>query len=241
MNGEEPAWGIHAAPGDGARIAAASMSRVGYPPKPTQSDGGGHDTAAALAGAAHQPQVRRRTTTRQSQVEAMFPIPTDPGVFSWMDAADATRAAAMQRLDRFVEWLCATFAMHEVLTPCWSRHPAIVFELWALERHFTAACIEGDNKADVARWLNQLAATRGRLNTEWRARNCEYGHVDPVAEDAGRVAARRADYAAHYWPIGDVPEPPDGGGHPWQRWTWPATDEALTPIAKPVHARTAMD
>ncbi len=240
MNGDEQAWGVHTAPGDGARIAAAAISRVSRPPQPRQADDdGAHDAATALADAARRPQARRRTNARQAQVEAMFPISSDPGVFSWMDAADATRTAAMQRLDRFVEWLCAVFAMHEVLTPCWSRHPAVVFELWALERHFTAACIEGDNKAEVARWLNQLGATRVRLNTEWRARDCEYGHADPVAEDPARVAARRAHYAAHFWPTGDVPEPSEGG-HIWQRWTWPPTDEALIPIAKPVHTRTAM-
>lgn len=240
-DGDEQAWpaGIQAAPGDGARIAAASMARVGYPPPPTVPDDGRAATSA-LVGTERRSQGGRQATTRQLQIEAMFPIPTDPGVISWMDAADVTRAAAMQRLDRFVEWLCATFAMHEVLTPCWSRHPAIVVELWALERYFTATCVEGDNKAEPARWLNQLAATRARLNTDWRARGCEYGHTEPIAEDADRVAARRAHYAEHYWPAGIVPQPSEGG-HPWQRWTWPPTDEALSPIAAPVHARSAME
>lgn len=223
-DGNEQAWGPDPA-GQGA-------GRVSRPPQVSHGDGGppANDPFSNSGGLGSFAKVKGGVWAR---VDAMYPMQTDPGVFSWMDAEPPIIAAAMQRLDRFVEWLCATFAFGEVITPCWSAHPAIVQELWALERYYRLAHDAGANLAEPVRWLNQLAATRTRLGAEWRARGCEYQHVEPIAEAANRVAERRGFYLADYWPDGEIPLDDPPGGFVWQRWAWPASDESGTEISPP--------
>lgn len=223
-DGDEQAWGP---------VGQAS-DRLGRPPKVSHADGGppANDPFSTSGGLGEFARVKG-----WAPVDATFPIPVDAGVFSWMDAAPSTITAAMQRVDRFVEWLCATFAFGEVLTPCWCLHPAVVQELWALERYHRLAHDVAANLAEPVRWLNQLAVTRARLGSEWRARGCEYQHADPVVEAATRVAERRGYYIADYWPDGEVPVEDPPGGFDWQRWSWPEVDESGAPISLPDHVR----
>ena len=235
---DEQAWPPRYTTADGDRVAGAARARIGAgspgaPPSAAQRAAGDRVTAAGGftggPGAVPAPGAPPR-------VERMYPIPVDPGVFSWLDADESTRAAALQRLDRFVEWLCATFAMNDVLTGCWRRHPAVVAELWALERYFVAAHVEGDNKAEPARWLNQLAVTRGRLGSDWRAHGCEYSHQERVAEAEARVATRREQYLTDY---AMEPTQVEAKQEPWRRWAWPHTDESGARILAPEHVLAA--
>ncbi|MEG3614651.1 hypothetical protein [Isoptericola haloaureus] len=227
-DGNEQAWG------PGTRRDATRVSR---PPQVSHGDGGppANDPFSRSGGLGPFAKAKGGGWAR---VDAMFPVQHDPGVFSWMDADVATRAAAMQRLDRFVEWLCATFAFGEVITPCWSLHPAIVQELWALERYHRLAHDDGANLAEPVRWLNQLASTRTRLGAEWRARACDYQHVEPIAEAASRIAERRGYYLVDYWPDGEIPLEDPPGGFAWQRWSWPDVDESGAEITPPDHIGT---
>ena len=232
-DGDEQAWGPDR-PGPAG-------GRVGRPPQVSHGDGGppANDPLSTSSGLGS---FAKHSRSGWARVDAAYPIAGDPAVFSWMDAPAPVIAAAMQRLDRFVEWLCATFAFGEVITPCWSLHPAIVQELWALERYYRLAFDAGANMAEPVRWLNQLAGTRARLGGEWRARGCEYTHTEPIAEAANRVAVRRGYYLADYWPGGEIPLDDPPGGFTWQRWSWPDVDESgaeITPLDGHERGRSA--
>jgi hypothetical protein len=230
-DGSEQAWG----PELGMRGPGRSR-----PPQVSHGDGGppANDPASKSGGLGAFAKAKGDDWKR---VDGSYPITVDPGVFSWMDADGSTIAAAMQRLDRFVEWLCATFALGEVITPCWILHPPVVQELWALERYHRLAHDAGANLAEPVRWLNQLAATRTRLGAEWRARGCEYQHAEPIAEAASRVSERRGYYLADYWPDGEIPLDDPPGGFTWQRWSWPEVDETGAEIAAPIHQQAVQN
>jgi hypothetical protein len=207
---------------DSSVVAAARAEAVGdvIPPATGTRDPAGGVNPRTPGGSAGKRQEQRSAL---AQIDEMYTAP-DPGVFSFMDADAATRAAAFQRLDRFVEWLVAAFGMSEV-TACWREHPAMVLELWALERYYVAMFVESDNKSDPIKWVNQLASTRTRLRGEYRPARCGMEHFDPIGESAERVRQRRGHYVADF----DV----DQGT--WARWAWPPVDDALQPVTAPEH------
>ncbi|RMI13223.1 hypothetical protein [Cellulomonas triticagri] len=148
----------------------------------------------------------------------------DPGVFAWMDADPATRHAALIRLARFVEWVISTFEVREI-KPCWTAHPSVVVELWALERlHHATHVTNADDGAAPVVFYNQLPVTRARLRTDTGMDACTTtDHTVPVRELADRVAARRATYdTTERWTA---------------TWAWPSVDDAGESVVPPPHAQ----
>lgn len=160
---------------------------------------------------------------RIAALEVFYGHP-DPGVFSWMDASEAEQFAAMARVARFVEWLRAVFALHE-LTPCWSLHPGVVLELWALERLHHATHVETTEPSAPTAFYNQLAVVRARLRTEGEMSTCRTEHTPPIPEPVEAVERRRATY--------DVPERVSA------RWAWPGIDDAGLAVPDPGTARSS--
>ncbi|MBD3781227.1 MAG: hypothetical protein IE923_18445 [Micrococcales bacterium] len=174
--------------------------------------------APASAGGKPEDEVKRRLA-----VLAEFWGHPDPGVFSWQDAPDATRWAALIRVQRFTEWLIATFDVREI-KPCWTLHPGVVAELWALERlHHATHVVSTDPGGPVA-FLNQLPTTRARLRTDTGMDTCSStDHTVPMRELAERVDARRAPYEV--------------GDRFTAAWAWPSVDDAGQPVPAPLHTR----
>lgn len=149
----------------------------------------------------------------------------DPGVFAWQDATPATRHAALVRVQRFTEWLIATFDVREI-KPCWTAHPAVVAELWALERlHHATHTATLDPSAPVV-FYNQVPTTRARLRTDTGMDACtSTEHTVAVREVPERVQARRATYdTSERWTAS---------------WAWPDLDDAGENVPTPPHARGA--
>jgi hypothetical protein len=182
--------------------------------------GGGSGAAApAASGTPAQPADRQ---ARAAVIDAAYRVPVDAGVFSWMDADPVQVAGATARTARFVEWLSAVFEVREI-PACWSAHPAIMFELWALERFHRQVFVTGEDLSGPVAWCNQLAAVRARLREEYKAAACqtEAGHQNPIGKTTTSVRARRARYTSS----------DSGGAQPvltW--WGWPATDDANQPV-----------
>jgi hypothetical protein len=151
----------------------------------------------------------------------------DPGVFAWADAPPATRYAALVRTQRFVEWLIATFDVREI-KPCWTLHPAVVAELWALERlHHATHTLAADDPGAPVVFYNQVPTTRARLRTDTGMDSCTaIEHTVTVRELPDRVAARRATYeTTERWTA---------------VWAWPDVDDAGESVTPPVHARRTL-
>lgn len=147
----------------------------------------------------------------------------DPGVFSWADAPYAIRTAALLRTQRFSEWLIAAFDVREI-KPCWTQHPSVVAELWALERlHHATHTTTTDPSAPTV-FYNQLPSTRARLRTDTGMDACTATeHTVPVRELAERVAARRATYqTSERWTAS---------------WAWPDVDDAGDSVTAPAHCQ----
>ncbi|WP_263119342.1 hypothetical protein [Cellulomonas sp. RIT-PI-Y] len=197
------------------------------------ADPGGRDAAAdidALLGgapplsspAAHAGGKPEDVVARRLAVLVDFWGHEDPGVFAWQDAKPATRHAALVRVQRFTEWLIATFDVREI-KPCWVLHPAVVAELWALERlHHATHTVTTDPSAPVV-FYNQVPTTRARLRTDTGMDSCTATeHTVQVREVADRVQARRASYdTSERWTAS---------------WAWPQVDDAGEAVPAPAHA-----
>jgi hypothetical protein len=147
----------------------------------------------------------------------------DPGVFAWQDATPATRHAALVRVQRFTEWLIATFDVREI-KPCWTLHPAVVAELWALERLHHATHVAALDPSGPVVFYNQVPTTRARLRTDTGMDACTSSeHTVQVREVPDRVRARRATYeTSERWTA---------------TWAWPDIDDAGETAPVPPHAR----
>jgi hypothetical protein len=187
-------------PASRARVDAAASA-----PADPAGQGAGHADATTAFGEA--PLVDR--DARRALIDAAYAVPSDVGVFSWMDADPVQVAGATTHTARFVERLSAVFEVREI-PACWSAHPAIVFELWALERFYRQVFVTGEDLSGPVAWCNQLAAVRARLREEYKAAACqtEAGHQDPIGKRATSVHTRRARYSDS----GGVAQPPSSPG-----------------------------
>lgn len=164
----------------GKRAFAARASATAAPRPAVESV---RDVEAAAADKLQVPAVALRT----------------PKVSWWATATDDQLAQWMDELSYWVEWLVATYELnHNFVPACWTLHPALVQELWALH------CLHVLNHMGGA-GSNALAGpiTFAASFASWRERirellpdlgNCRNGH-QPTMGDRHRDE-RREQYPA---------------------------------------------
>ncbi|MEU1217149.1 hypothetical protein ABZ424_33120 [Streptomyces sp. NPDC005790] len=85
-------------------------------------------------------------------------------VWAAMDPMD--RRQRLRELAAWVDWLRATFELHNSIPPCWYRHPPVVEHLTALYagwiRTYAGEQVPGRELAE-ADWINTLHAFTPRL------------------------------------------------------------------------------
>lgn len=171
---------------------------------------------------------------------ALWPVPdpTAPGTGEspaigspparWVLAAmePAERRARMRELAVWVEWLIDTHALHNVITPCWYRHPPVREHLVALYAGWVRIyCVPDDNTGrdlGEADWLSTLHNFLPYLQVA----TCASGrHQDPPPRPPVREGADE-DFSEYLWTS-------DFGTQPAQH---PAADAALrqVPVEEPL-------
>ncbi|MEW1639061.1 hypothetical protein AB0469_34020 [Streptomyces sp. NPDC093801] len=103
----------------------------------------------------------------------LWPMPTgaaaqkpEPQRWVWVAMQPAERRTRMRELGGWVDWLRTTFELHNTITHCWYRHPAVVEHLTALYtgwmRTYAGEEAPGRELAE-ADWINTLHALTPRL------------------------------------------------------------------------------
>ena len=133
----------------------------------------------------------------------------------WAQATGDELAQYRRDLERFVEWLIAVYDPGPTVIPdCWQDHPALVYELWALERLCLMAHSDPNNPSGPGHFTGTWAVTRDRLRALY-ANTCSGGHQPNLVQpDAQRAATRVAQY---------VTTTAD------RSWAWPPTPSRVEP------------
>ncbi len=136
---------------------------------------------------------------------ASSPRPGGRRVFWWAKGEDADLQVTWYRLEYFVEWLFAVYAPSAQEIPdCWTRHPDVVQELWALMLAHDAWHASEEDPLGPIQFAGQWAQTRTRLQLRPDGAVCaSSGHRPGIRADD--TAERRGSYP--------VPRP--------YGWAWP--------------------
>ncbi|MEU2389590.1 hypothetical protein [Streptomyces sp. NPDC007369] len=121
---------------------------------------------------------------------------TYPRRWVWAAMDPAERRSRMRELGAWVDWLRTAFELHNVITPCWYRHTAVVEHLTALYagwlRTYAGETEPGRDLAE-ADWIHTLHAFTPHLKLP----ACATGtHQDPPPR-APRPAGADGDFAFH--------------------------------------------
>lgn len=124
-------------------------------------------------------------------------------IFWWATATPVELATSLEYTATFVEWLIAVYQIPRTLIPvCWTAHPDLVQELWALAMSHRAAH-EDQQGMGPAQWAGYLDNTLRRLRDRDETNTCTPTHTPPLADN--HRDARRATY-----------------GSPIPTWSWPS-------------------
>ncbi|MET8298167.1 hypothetical protein ABZW02_29570 [Streptomyces sp. NPDC005180] len=102
----------------------------------------------------------------------LWPMPSgaapgpEPQRWVWAAMTPPERRSRLRELGVWVDWLRTTFELHNTLTHCWYRHPAVLEHLTALYTGWTrtyAGEQEPSRELAEADWINTLHAFTPRL------------------------------------------------------------------------------
>lgn len=163
------------------------------------------ELASLLPGVDDDPATSSSTTT--SEPTALTPPAGDEEprpIFWWATGKANEIEASMEYTAVFVEWLIAVYDLDRNIIPaCWTSHPDLVQELWALAMAHRAAHTSDDGWAPI-QWAGYLDTTRRRLKERDGTKTCMREHKAPLGD--AYQDARRATYPHR------IPD-----------WTWPTT------------------
>jgi hypothetical protein len=126
------------------------------------------------------------------QIDAFLNAAPTGGPWAWETLGDLQTAYLWRDLDRFVQWLHATYLRHLprlALAPCWYKHPHIVAQLTALmvahQATYNETALEVSFR--LVEWHERaLFPTLNQILASGVSSTCASGHTEPARPDLVR-------------------------------------------------------